>query len=196
MADARAAIRSAEQKLETARFGLADMKLGSDRFDAGLMNAVVFGRMVTIALQNMATSTPEFGAWYEAHRDSLKSDPLMRFFVRMRNEIEKQVKDHKSSHVHVRNLDLDILRRFPRPPGASSFFIGDSLGRSGWKFELPNGEEEHERYYVIMPEGIVQSKICLDGVPEEYSDVEAVELVERYLGKLECLVAEARSKFW
>jgi hypothetical protein len=52
MATAEQAIQSAKDRLATARFGLADMD-DPKRARSGLYNAVVFGRMVTFALQNM-----------------------------------------------------------------------------------------------------------------------------------------------
>ncbi len=52
-------IRAAEERLQTARFGLQDMSK-PERAQSGLYNAVVFGRMVTFALQNLRNIAPDF----------------------------------------------------------------------------------------------------------------------------------------
>lgn len=195
MAEARQSILSAEKKLETAYFGLKDMLAGPERYDAGLMNAVVFGRMVTLSLQNMSTSVPRFAEWYKPHRENLAADPLMRFFVTMRNEIEKQVKDHKSAHVFISNVDQSLFDQLgDPPPGATSFFMGDEFGRSGWNIQQPDGEVD--RYYVVLPAGILDHKICLRDTPPEFAHVQASDLVAIYLGKLGEVVKAARQEFW
>jgi hypothetical protein len=81
-------IRSAEDRLRTARFG----------------DAVVFGRMVTFALQNLRSVVPEFDGWYQAKQEEMKSDPLMRYFYQLRTKIETQVGRHTSSSVHIKQL--------------------------------------------------------------------------------------------
>jgi len=40
----------------------------------------------------------------------------------------------------------------PQPPGATSFFIGDELGGTGWEVSQPDGSTE--KYYIDLPEEI------------------------------------------
>src|SRR4029079_8468340 len=89
--NAKQVISEAAALLQTARFGLEDM-VGKrpERRAAGFRNAVVFGRNVTWALQNLKDAVPEFQAWYEARQEEMRADPLMKYFVEVRNGIEKQ----------------------------------------------------------------------------------------------------------
>ena len=58
----------------------------------GLRNLIVFGRSVTFVLQNLRTvvGKERFDLWYEPHQESMKQDVVMKYFVKLRNELEKQ----------------------------------------------------------------------------------------------------------
>ena len=118
MASAESAIAAAESKLRIAYFGLEDMVKRPDRFHSGLMNAVVFARMVTFALQSMAKEVPEFNAWYELQQAEMRNDPSMNFFKDLRNKIEKTSAEpvYLSARGSFSSADIDQFR--PVPPGA------------------------------------------------------------------------------
>src|SRR4029077_19190997 len=142
-------IRAAEERLQTARFGVEDMARPK-RMQSGLYNAVVFGRMVTFALQNLRSVAPEFDQWYAPKQEDMRSDPLMKYFNDLRSNIEKKVDRHTASQLKMRSFSTADIQRFqPAPPGANSFFIGDSNGGSGWCIERPDGTVE--KYYVDLP---------------------------------------------
>src|SRR5262249_17042181 len=94
-------IQAAEDRLRTARFGLADMD-NPDRNRSGLYNAVVFGRMVTFALQNLRSIVPDFDEWYAPHQEAMRSDPLMKYFSDLRTEIEKKTDTPTRVSTHIR----------------------------------------------------------------------------------------------
>lgn len=52
--------------------------------------AVVDIRRVTFVLQTLSSRTAGFDEWYAPIQDRLRADPLMRYFVELRNEIEKR----------------------------------------------------------------------------------------------------------
>lgn len=81
MADrtARQILDETEELLRTAQFGLRTCALAqSERARTGLRNSVVFGRMVTFALQNLRSVSPDFEAWYAEKQDAMKTDPLQK----------------------------------------------------------------------------------------------------------------------
>jgi hypothetical protein len=92
----------------------------------------------------------------------------------------------------------DIRKFGPPPTGAKAFFIGDSIGGTGWEVELPGGEVV--KYYVSIPEGagISVSETFHDfpvAKHPELSDRTVQEMVEDYVVKLEALVRRARQRF-
>jgi hypothetical protein len=185
-------LQAAEDRLNTAKFGLRDMG-DPERSRSGLYNAVVFGRMVTFALQNLRGVVSNFDDWYGPKQQELRSDPLMRYFHDLRTEIEKKTTRHTATSVYIPSLNPNDLRRFPRPPGATGFFIGDQNGGSGWEIKRADGSIE--KYYVELPPSMAQVTLHLPNAPDPYKGLPARELVQRYLHSLEMLVAEARQRF-
>jgi hypothetical protein len=57
---------------------------------ARIREAVTDMRRITFVLQKLKTRVDGFEDWYVGVQDELRSDPLMRYFVELRNEIEKQ----------------------------------------------------------------------------------------------------------
>jgi hypothetical protein len=166
---------------------------------SGLRNLIVFGRSVTFVLQNLRSVIPEeFDVWYGPHQEALRNDPLMRYFVEARNELEKQGKLNVATSAFIRSFSSDDIKKFGRPPvGATSFFIGDQLGGTGWEVELAGGTKE--KYYVELPVSIGEVKQHFANLPlakaPELREATVEELCQRYLEKLAQIVALARQTF-
>lgn len=187
-------LSGAREKLKTARFGLEDMRQRPERFYSGLMNAIVFGRMVTFALQNLRSKVDGYDEWYAEKQAELKADPLMRFFSDLRTEIEKRTERHTGvSSVLNFNLRRDRRHFEPAPPGAISMFIADQTGGSGWQVRMADGSIEH--YYVDIPKSIADVQVYFLKAPIEYAGRSADDLLEQYLDKLSALVSEAQLRF-
>jgi hypothetical protein len=167
----------------------------------GLRNLVVFGRAVTNVLQNLrATEEGDFDEWYKPFVDEMRADPLMRFFYKLRSEILKKGRTRTAVHgvIQQMNLPQDLQRFGPPPPGATSFFIGDSIGGTGWEVELPDGTPE--KYYVALPEDIGKFGVYFPDAPpthlEEKLDTQDIgEVCRRYSDYLERLVKSASDRF-
>jgi hypothetical protein len=195
MATAAQAIQAAEERLESALFGLDDMKTRKERFQSGFRNAVVFGRMVTFSLQTMRNEVPRFNAWYDPKKEEMKADPLIRFFNTMRTEIEKEAKRQIGVSTYIHSWNAGTAARLgPAPPGAHSFFMGDpDNGGSGWM--LTNSDGSTEKYYTEIPPEIGEVKVLLLDAPKEFEGVPAEKLLERYLGYMSELLSEAKRQF-
>lgn len=194
-------IQKAEETLKTARFGYEDLiSRNRARRYSGLRNLIVFGRSVTFVLQNLKTPLggEAFDRWYSPIQDSLKANPIMKYFVDLRNEILKQGKTpatHISANASFSSSDLSKLGT--PPPGASGFFIGDQTGGSGWVVQLPDGSEVH--YYIDIPESIakVTQHFADLPVPEDHElrHKSIEDLCDYYLVELEKLIDSARKEF-
>ena len=159
----------------------------------GLRNAVVFGRMVTFALQNLRSTSSEFEGWYAVKVAEMKADPLIRYMHDLRTTIEKKASTPVRTSAVIRSFgSSDIARFMPAPPGAASFFIGDRAGGSGWIVQTEHGEEP---YYVELPVDIGEVNLHFDGAPAEYRDDLATDLLTTYLDRLGALLSEARHRF-
>ena len=199
-ADIEAVLQRVDDTLETARLGLSDLLDSSrSRRMSGLRNLIAFGRSVTFVLQNLRSVVPEeFDAWYEPHQQSLKDDPLMSYFVKARNELEKQGKLSVATSTHVHSFSTGDISKFGRPPiGAKAFFIGDLFGGSGWEVELADGSKE--KYYVELPSSIAEVKQHFSNLPEamapELKGATVEDLSQRYIQRLTTLVSIARTHF-
>ena len=189
-----------DDTLTTARHGLDDL-LGSDltRRMSGLRNLIVFGRSVTFVIQNLRSVFPdEFDTWYQAEQELLRQDPLARYFVEARNALEKQGKLSVGTSAFISSFSGTDIRKFgPPPAGAKSFFIGDSLGGSGWEVELSEGNTE--KYYVNLPASIGTVTQHFTNLPAALDpslrDAPIDELCQRYVDMLSQLVERAISRF-
>jgi hypothetical protein len=144
---------------------------------------------------------PDFDQWYRQKEETMKADPVMKYFSNLRTEIEHKARTPTSQSAHINRFTPDDLKRFPKPPNATGFFIGDSSGGSGWTVTKSDGSTE--RYYVDLPSDIGQSQMMLppdapSRMPGEVpgkGDLSAQDLVAVYLGKVEEIVREARQRF-
>jgi hypothetical protein len=188
------AIDAAQKRLETAKFGLADLRAHPERFDSGVMNTIVFGRMVTFALQNMRGHVDGFNEWYDVEQERLRSDPLMKYFNDLRTEIEKQIGTVTDVRTEIENWGPGSMEKFgPPPPGATALFIGDQTGRAGWEVQAPDGSVE--KYYVDMPPSVGRVTVLFPGAPGSTRERSAPELLQEFLDTLAALIERARSRF-
>ncbi len=197
----REVLTKTRETLANAQLGLNDLT-GQDptRKASGLHNVAVFGRSVTLVLQTMRKVDRErFDSWYAPFQKEMNSEPLFAYFRELRNTILKEGPPSPSTSVYVRSFSTNDLSRFPRPAGATGFFIGDQLGGSGWKVQLPDGTTA--KYYVTMPEDMgIKTSWHLPDPPTEFRGSPLVEqsvefLARVYLHYLSDLVHAAESEF-
>jgi hypothetical protein len=192
-------LQSTRSTLKAAELGLADMmKADTGRKIVGLRNLVVFGRMVTFILQNLRTTESAFDEWYAKYQAEMQNDDLLKFFRELRNKIEKEGGIPTSTTADIHHFSRDDLPRFPRPPNAQSFFIGDYFGGSGWEVKLPDGSTE--KYYVNLPSEIGSIMVNFRDPPKRHlgylTEGAAMEyLCKAYIDYLRNLVSDAYKQF-
>lgn len=193
-------LRKAEETLETAELGLRLIETGTPREQlAGFRNVVIFGRAVTNVLQNLRGHHEGFEAWYGPYRLEMENDPLMKYLYNHRTEILKKGSLNRVVSVHITHLRIpDDLERFPKPPGAKGFFIGDQYGGSGWIVELADGTQES--YYVELPPENVTVSIHLSDAPVSRlagspEDRTPLSVARFYLTYLRRMVEDAKRTF-
>jgi len=194
-------LKSSEETLRTARYSFEDLIKGpSERKVPALRSLVVFGRATTNVLQNLRTTEPDFDEWYKKYKEEMESDPLMRYFYKLRSKILKEGLLQTSTHVYIKqfNYSADMRRFGPPPPNAKGFFIGDNLGGSGWEIQLPDGSTE--KYYVELPYDIGSVSLHFPEPPkfhlgQEIKDTSIEMLSKMYLDYLRRLVQTATERF-
>lgn len=192
-------LSKAAKVFDTAALGLADLG-GNDppRRLPGLHNVIVFGRATTFVLQNLRTiDQAAFDAWYEPYRAGMAADPLLRFFNKLRTELEKEGGASADLSVHIVHLDTDDLEAH-KPPGATGFFIGDEHGGIGWHVVLPDGNSA--KYYVQLPQSSVTATLTLENAPTEHlgkpiADRTALGLSRLYLAYIARVLGDAMERF-
>lgn len=192
---ASVALEAAADRLQTALFGLEDMRQRPQRYVSGLMNAVTFGRMVTLALQNMRGCVVGWEEWYATKQDEMSRDPLMTYFIGLRNRIEKQTSGRPVIAGRFSFNTNDLAQFEPAPPGADSFLMGSAKhgGASGWLVVLPDGEQQ--LYAVDVPNEMAEFVAHLPDAPDGWAGTSAADMVEAYLGRLKSLLDDAKRKF-
>jgi hypothetical protein len=195
-------LRAVDETLSTVELGLEDLLQGPrKRRLPGLRNLVVFGRAVTSALQLLRGLEADFDAWYQTYVEEMRTDPLMKYFYKLRSRILKkadlgvyqgfEIKGSKDRPINLREL------LGPPPPGVVRGFI--SSRGSGWEVRLPNGTEE--KFYVDLPlEGVEVSHFFTDQPPSHLgktlsADTTAEQFSELYVAYLRRMVEDAKNQF-
>jgi len=191
-------LHQAQDTLFTAKLGLDNINSDEPKVRiVGIWNLIVFGRAVTNVLQNLRGLTPEFEQWYKPYKEKMQADPLMKFFYKQRSEILKEGKLDVHSSVRLSGNPMLLLQKYPKPPHAKSFFIGDQIGGTGWEVEMSDGTIE--KYYIELPNQIqglnIDVAIHFADLPEELRDIPAPKLCKQYYDYLEQMVADANRKF-
>ena len=192
-------LKSAEETLRTAEYGLVDLLNGPpERWLAGLRNVAVFGRATTNVLQNLRSVEASFDDWYTGYKEKMENDPLMKYFYELRSVILKEGRLDVSPRTSIHNLNMpDDLRQFgPPPPNSRGWFVGG--WGVGWAVRLPDGSTEY--CYVNLPGDMVSISLHFPKPPRmhldrpiEYTQVEVISRI--YIAYLRRVIKTARRKF-
>lgn len=201
-------LRKAESTLETALFGYQDLKnyarTNPARSFSGLKHVFIYGRSVTFVLQNLRQplGRERFDTWYQPRQEAMKSDPMMKYFVEVRNAIEKEGEIPPIT-LKMKAFPDGILNQVGPPPiGAQGFILGDPafeepFRRSGWLVNLPNGEKS--LCAIDLPSEVLERKLYFANLPVPQGDklhgISIDELCVIYLVKLKNLVDDCIKEF-
>jgi hypothetical protein len=198
----RQVLYDVRQQLRTAQIGLEMLDhLDRSRALAGLRNVAVFGRAVTFVLQNLRDTEPAFDEWYAPHVAAMRGDELCRFFVELRNTIEKvgDLPVKVGTYVIRHFTGADMARLPPAPPNAEGMFMGDPLGRAGWVVRQPDGSTEN--FYFDLPADIGgPTDLQFPDPPKSHAGQSLTttkmrDICRLYLDYLENLVQSAEARF-
>jgi hypothetical protein len=192
---------SLRETLEAAEAGLAMIKSNRpEQRRSGLRNLAVFGRAVTNVIQNLRSKVAGFDDWYQPWVQRMRLDPVANHFYKLRSEILKQGQLRTTATVYIDQLDLHALMvAAPKPPpNATSFFVGDNAGGTGWVVTLPDGSTE--KFYVEIPQGVPGVQVTVDlhlaDAPPEIRGISVGELGDHYVSMLRAITREARERFF
>lgn len=205
---------SLAQMLQQIEMTLNTMKMGIDLYknsrndqlkrDAGIRDAVVFGRAVTNSLQKLRGTElgkDEFDDWYKPWQTKLKEDKGFKFLYKLRSQILKEGILKTSSGIKINHLNIgDAYKLMKKAPfNVKSMFIGDAYGRSGFEVILPDGSVE--KYYIELPDYIdVETSLEINKVPHYkgyYNNniTNTTTLLDYYYKFLYTMIADAKLKF-
>ena len=124
----------------------------------------------------------------------------MKFFYQLRSEILKQGEAGVSGRLHIKRFNLGTdMSKFGKPPAnARSFFMGDSVGGTGWEVEVSPGVIE--KYYVDLPSEIGTAGLFFRDAPGVTSPTDpaqgdVVSLCNEYISTLRKIVQSAEERF-
>ena len=113
--------------------GLRDMKdADHDRILFGFLGVVVFGRSMTLVMQNLRThDRAAFDVWYAPWQQEMKGDPLMKYFHDLRTKVVHQ--DAPSIGIFLTSFGADAppvgsiaIEELPLPHSHLGKSIGDT----------------------------------------------------------------------
>jgi hypothetical protein len=121
-----------------------------------------------------------------AKRERFDNDAC-KYMYELRNVIEKEARTPTAVAVDIVNFNTSDIDRFPRPPGAHAFFIGDQNGGTGWQIIDSSGNETP--YYVALPEEFGRVWLMLP----EHDGGDAFQVASAYIGALEAYLADMKA---
>lgn len=189
------------EDIEYLKKCLADLnQKGNPRRIPAYWNIITFGRMITFHLQKQLKHELGFNEWYSQKQSEMREDPLLKFFVNARNELEKERLPAVANVTNINHFESpkDLHKFGPPPPNNKGFFIGDNLGGSGWIVSGPDGNDY--KIYVELPQEIGNTWMIVKNVPDSHLGVKlkdrSVEAICKiYVDYLTDLVQEAMIKF-
>jgi len=162
--------------------------------------AIVWARSVTLLLQKQYNSTPTFKDWYESQQNALGADPLAQFFLNQRNFVLKQrsvsvrkvvtVKAHVSVGVEA-TVTVKVIRGSWR--SKLRYLRQDSLADLKQRIgkirrRLRRRKPKREPTTAVTTEHMYF-------VEEPWNKEPAIDLLDRYLERLQLLVDNAVKQF-
>lgn len=185
------AFRATHQTLAFAEQGAAQFLKRGTEAEFGLHTAVTNGRAVTFVLQNLTSNDllgSPFLTWYDREMTQMRADPIDRWFVELRNRIEKQGTMGARTGTFISNYSSSTVEP-DRPIGATSRFLGDHMGRAGWKIALPDGSTTV--VYTATPP-YMRTVMTTLGAPDDF---DVFKHLEPWLAKLRDLVERAEAEW-
>jgi hypothetical protein len=196
-------LASVRETLHHTELGLSDLQ-GNDavRQRDGLRNLIVNGRSLTFPLQVLRdeddTTRDEHGhgAWYrERIKERLRDDPAARFFVHLRNLLEKEgilavTRHEQAMGFQITNLSSADLNRIA-PPGTAYSTVGFD-GRVRF-----HRSDASVIQVISRPEvsAIVVGVFTFDDTPPELANRTVGDLAAAYVQLLRDIVKEAEARF-
>ena len=175
---------------------LSDVRSTSpDRRRVGFANVAILGRSITFILQNLRRVNSNFDSWYSPYVEQMRGDELCRFFLQLRNEIEKEGRDGIAVTVQVNNISRErFIAMHPPPENWRSAFIGDHNGGAGYVIDNRDGTET--KIYVELSPDVAVASLEFTTSPEthlgaELRDKSLSELCRLYVSYLRRLVNDA-----
>jgi len=196
-------LASARESLRHTELGLSDLQ-GSDpvRQRDGLRSVIMNGRSVTFPLQVLRDKDDDtsdehgHGAWYrECVKGRLRNDSVARFFVRLRNLVEKEgilavTKHEVSAGVYIDYLNSDDMSRVA-PPGATGWTVGfDGQVR----FHRSDGSVIKTTPWPGV-RSMVVDVFKFDDTPSELAGRTVGDLAPAYVQMLREIVTEGENRF-
>ena len=116
----------------------------------GLKNVIVYGRAVTNVLQKIRGLDSSFDTWYKKYQTEMQSDPLLRYFYRLRSEVLKEGKLVFSRELSNINVNSNLIRiLFPKPFNGVKFLYMRQ-NRRFWMGNIPSRMEQLEKSMLIF----------------------------------------------
>ena len=181
-------LSEAKERLETAKLGLSIAKLGPSEVKSGFRNVAIYGKMVTFCTNNLRGKVEGFEAWDHAAKEKYFHNDVARAMSDARNQYEKQARNPIRSVAHIKSFRRQDLTKVPKPANAIRFFIGDSVGGSGWMLQMENGDQLPP--YIDLPPEIGEVKTVLYHKGEQ---LDLLKAAEEYLLSLEGYFDELRA---
>lgn len=180
---------------------------GVERIDAGdvlqqsdgVKDAVVWGRTATFILQQLSSRVERWSEWWEPQVLRMRSDPLLKYFNRLRSVILKTGETQigfKLLYQPGEQIVKEVLLSSPMPHKDAQLAVNAAIGFC-WIYEQ-NGERK--TVPVPSPTCVGATRHCFMDLedaefPSEYATLSLAEALSVYLERIEEIVEATFQRF-
>ena len=144
---------NARHSFDVARLGYLDW-IDKDPLheSVGLQNAIVYGRAALNILSTLKAIYGErFTTWYKAIMQALHDDPLMAWYIELRNQVLKEGLPQMQVHGTMANMPDFFERIFADVPEGGVPFLMGEFGM-GWYTPTDDGSNPEIHHFEITTE--------------------------------------------
>jgi len=173
---------------------LASKSKDSLEFETHLYSFITTARSITWVIQKELAKEPGFASWWEEKQLFMENDELCKFFVELRNKIEKEGAAPIIAQTEIKRIDTRQLMN--KPENTTGIVItGKGI------FWVVNGKSPKEMLVPIHDKTIsAVTKLAFPNFPKKHKGkilqrLSSISLCELYYKFLSDLVVEAFEKF-
>jgi hypothetical protein len=187
------------ERLKLVKLQILELKKASPyNRQLAITNALSLARSVYHSLSQLRKQgNVESKAWFKLENEKLATSEINDWLRKARDVSLKEAKPITSMNAYIGNFNTDMMANLVRPPGATSFFIGDQNGGSGW--DITHSDGSTSVVYVNSDKDIPEARIIVwnssQFAPKGKEQTPVEELFEQYTDEYNKILLDGIKRF-